>query len=80
MARAYSATRCAGIEGSAAVFDAEAAAGIEVLNVDAVGAEVFDERAHALDGFGEGLRVADLRTDVNADAGGLMPLRLAARR
>ena len=59
-----------GVEVGAAVLDAEATAGVEVLDVDAVGAEVFDERAHALDGLGEGRRVADLRADVHADAGG----------
>src|SRR5581483_5945814 len=49
-----------GIEWRAAVLDAEAAAGIEVLDIDAVGAQVFDERADALHGFRKRCGVADL--------------------
>src|SRR6185437_6517056 len=59
-----------GVEVGAAVLDAEAAAGVKVLDVDAVAAEVFDECAHARHGLSEGRSVADLRADMHADSGG----------
>src|ERR1700753_679715 len=60
-----------GIEVGTAVLDAEAATGVEILNIDAIGAEVFDERPHALHRFRERLGVANLRADVNTDSSGL---------
>ncbi len=56
-----------------AVVDAEAAAGVDVADVVAVFAEVGDEAGDAGEGCGEGIDLADLRADVDADAGGVEP-------
>ncbi len=55
------------------VVDAEAAAGVDVADVVAVFSEVGDEADDAGGCGGEGLNVADLRADVDADAGGVEP-------
>ncbi len=61
------------VERRVVVVDAEAAAGVDVADVVAVFFEVGDEADDAGGGGGEGLDVADLRADVDADAGGVEP-------
>ena len=61
------------MEGGGAVVDAETAAGVDVADVVAVFAEVGDEAGDAGEGGGEGIDLADLRADVDADAGGVKP-------
>ena len=56
------------------VVDAEAAAGVDVADVVAVAAEVGDEAGDAGECGGEGIYLADLRADVDGDAGGVEPL------
>ena len=64
------------IEGGGAVVDAEAAAGVDIADVVAVFAQFGDEGGDAGEGGGEGGDLADLRADVDADAGRVEPLRL----
>ena len=53
------------------IVDAEAPAGVDVADVVAIFAEVGDEGKNAFGSGGEGADAADLRADVNADAGGI---------
>ena len=64
-----------GVEGGGGVLDAEAAAGVDVGKRNAVLLELADERGDAGKGFAEGIDGADLRADVDRDAGGNKPLR-----
>ena len=57
-----------GVGGAAVVLDAEAAAGVDGADVDAVAAELADELVHTIQRSAEGLGGADLRADVDADA------------
>ncbi len=61
------------MEGCGAVVDAEAAARIYVTDVVAVLAEVGDQAGDTGQGCSEGVDLADLRADVDADAGGVEP-------
>jgi hypothetical protein len=56
------------VEGCVAVLDAEAAASVDVADVVAIGAELLDQGSDALERLVEGLDVADLGADVDADA------------
>ncbi len=71
----FAGSKCAEPERRVAVVDAEAAAGVDVADVVAVFAEVGDEAGDAGEGGGEGIDFADLRADVDGDAGGVEPLR-----
>ncbi len=73
-AAAYFSTCFAGSNGAGAVVDAEAAAGVDVADVVAVFAQVGDETGDAGERGGEGIDFADLRADVDGDAGGVEPL------
>ena len=73
MAAAYSATLAAASNGAAVIIDAEAAAGIDGLENDALALQLLDQFGDALDGFAERLHGANLRADVDADAVRLKP-------
>jgi len=62
-----------GVEGTVAVVDAEAASGVDVADVVAVFAEVGDKAGDSSQSCGEGIDLADLRADVDADACGIEP-------
>ena len=64
-----------GVELGFAVLDAEATAGVEVGEGYAVLAELLDESGDALERCAEGVYGANLRADVDADAGRLEPFR-----
>ncbi len=61
------------MEGGVAVVDAETSAGVYVADVVAVFAEVGDEAGDAGQSCGEGIDLADLRANVDTDAGGVKP-------
>ncbi len=50
------------------VANAEAAAGVDKVDIQAVVGQLAHQGQHSLHGFAEGLDVGDLRADVDADA------------
>ncbi len=61
------------VEGAAVIVDAQAAAGVDGLEHDAFALELLDQFGDALHGLAKGLRGANLRADVDADAVRLKP-------
>ena len=60
--------------GVGSVVDAEPAAGVDVADVVAITAQIGDEGGDTSERGGEGVDFADLRADVDGDAGGVEPL------